>query len=479
MIPLSFGQNRLWLLDQFEGTGWTYNGVVQVRLRGLLDVTALDAAVSDVLKRHEVLRTVFPGDDGTPRQEVLPHHRGLAPLTVVDVPPGGLDALLERSARRPFRLTDEIAFTATLFTVSPREHVLHLVMHHIVMDGWSVRPLMRDLALAYTARRGGGAPQWEPLPVQYSEFARWQRDTLGEATDPGSLLSEQLDHWRAALAAMPEEMVLPADRARPDTPSYRGASVPFVIDAGLHRRLLDLARESRATLFMVTHAALGALFGRLGAGDDIPVGTSVAGRLDEALDDLVGFFVNTVVLRTDVSGNPTVRELIGRVRDTDLAAFDQQEAPFDAVVEAIAPRRVFGRHPLAQTMLAIHSFQPPAPDFPGLDVEVGDGGHIERHSAKFDLYFDLTETWDSDGGPAGVRGELKYATDLWDEGSARSLAERFALTLTAMAAGPHRLVSDLDLLSERERLLVTAGPARVLDRRLRLLPPGVPGELYL
>ncbi|WP_239121178.1 condensation domain-containing protein, partial [Planomonospora parontospora] len=226
--------------------------------------------------------------------------------------------------------------------------VLLLVVHHVAADGWSMAPLARDVIAAYAARTEGRAPVWEPLPVQYADYAAWQRELLGEECDPGSVAARQAGFWREALAGLPVELELPVDRARPVVASYRGGTVPVEIDAGLHRELGVLARGSGASVFMVVQAGLAALLCRLGAGSDVPIGTVVAGRSDEALDELVGMFVNTLVLRTDVGGDPSFRELVGRVREGDLGAFGHQDLPFERVVELVDPVRSMARHPLFQ-----------------------------------------------------------------------------------------------------------------------------------
>jgi amino acid adenylation domain-containing protein len=455
VIPLSYGQQRLWLIDRFDGLGWTYNIVMYARMHGELDRAALEAALADVLARHEALRTVFPDDHGVPRQEILPVGPNLQSLTVAAGRTGDFEEALEKIALHEFDLTREIPFRAVLCAVSPREHLLYLVMHHIAVDGWSIEPLMRDLALAYSARHKGVAPGWEPLPVQYADYAQWQRHILGSADDTDSLMADQLAFWRSALAGMPADLALPCDRPRPESTRYRGGCVDFAVGPQTHESLVGLAKDSRATLFMVVHAALAALFNRVGAGEDIPLGTALAGRSDEALNDVVGFFVNTLVLRADVSGDPTFRELIARVRQFDLSAFDQQEVPFDSVVEALAPRRVPGRHPLFQTMLTIQSDYVLTPDFAGLEVSTGKCELVEQRAAKFDLYFDLAESWEGPDQPAGMKGQLKYAADMWDEPSARRMAERLVQVMEAMAADPDRPVSLLGLLSERERQVLS------------------------
>ncbi|MEU4411272.1 amino acid adenylation domain-containing protein, partial [Streptosporangium sp. NPDC023963] len=441
-VPLSFAQRRLWFLGELEGPSATYDIPMVLRLTGELDVDALRAALHDVVGRHEVLRTVFGGTDGRPYQRILPAGDVVVELPVVPATRDGLRRAVGAVAGHVFDLAAEIPLRSWLFHVSPREHVLLVVVHHIASDGWSLAPLARDVSAAYAARAGGAAPAWEPLPVQYADYALWQRDLLGDENDPASALHRQLEYWREALADLPGELSLPADRSRPAVASHRGGTVQVRVDADLHRRLAELARAEGVTMFMVLQAALATLLSRLGAGTDIPVGTPVAGRTDHNLDDLVGFFVNTLVIRTDLSGDPTFRELLHRVRERTLDALAHQDVPFERLVEDLAPTRSMARHPLFQTMLVLQNTAPASLDLPGLDVERLDTGD---RPARFDLDIELHETH------AGLTGTVTYAADLFDHDTVETLAERFVRLLGAVAGDPARRVDDLEPLGEAER----------------------------
>ncbi|WP_414945628.1 amino acid adenylation domain-containing protein, partial [Amycolatopsis sp. cmx-11-32] len=446
LVPLSYAQQRLWFLDQLEGPSATYNIPLPLRLSGTLDIEVLRAAVADVVARHETLRTVFPVVDGSPRQRVLDPADAVVEVSIVD--PDDVDAAVDAKAREPFDLAGEPPIRVRLFQVALDEYVLLVVIHHIAGDGWSLAPLARDLATAYSARLRGKAPSWPPLPVQYVDYALWQRELLGDEDDPASPIFDQIEFWRHRLAGLPAELNLPTDRPRPSVAGYRGDSVAFHLDADVHQAALCLARSAGATVFMVVQTALAVTLSRLGAGVDIPIGTPVAGRTDEALDDLVGFFVNTLVLRTDVSGDPSFRELLDRVREADLAAFAHQDAPFERLVEVLNPERSLARHPLFQVMLSFHNNADAVVDLPGLVV---DGHDASTDAAKFDLGFNMREELSAEGRPAGLAGAIEYAVDLFDAETVAVIGERLARVLTAAVAEPDRAVGALEVLSPAER----------------------------
>ncbi|MFC7534641.1 amino acid adenylation domain-containing protein, partial [Actinoplanes sp. GCM10030250] len=343
--------------------------------------------------------------------------------------------------------------------------VLVLVLHHIACDGWSLRPLARDLAEAYAARCAGRAPDLPPLPVQYADYAVWQRELLSEL-DPDSLAARQLDYWRTQLADLPDGTGLATDRPRPATRTYAGDVAAFEVGAELHRRLTELGQQHRASFFMVVQAGLAALLTRLGAGTDIPLGTAVAGRNDPALDDLVGFFVNTLVLRSDTSGRPTFHELLDRVRETDLAAYANQDVPFDRVVEEINPDRHTDRSPLFQIMLGFQNTAEATFELAGLHVDEPTGAFSQPH-AKYDLEVIVRER---PGG--GAEGLLLYSTDLFDATTVRTLLDRLMRFFEGVAADPGQPVTDIDILSADERRLIfeaprQAGPGRTMPELLR------------
>ncbi|MFD7591106.1 amino acid adenylation domain-containing protein, partial [Kitasatospora sp. NPDC059811] len=481
-LPLSFAQRRLWFLHRMDGPSATYNMPLALRLTGDLDREALAAALADVVARHESLRTVLRETDGAPHQQVLGADEAHPPLPVVELDESRLAERLAEAARRGFDLAAEPPIRAELYALAPGRHVLLVVVHHIAADGWSMGPLSRDLATAYAARCQGGAPQWSPLSVQYADYTLWQRDLLGEAADRGSLFTRQLGYWKEELAGLPDQVRLPADRPRPAEASQRGGRIEVRLDEDLHQDLRGLATAHGASMFMVLQAGLAALLTRLGAGTDIPIGSPIAGRTDQALDDLVGFFVNTLVLRTDTGGDPGFAELVGRVRQKALAAYAHQDVPFEYLVEAVNPTRSLAHHPLFQVMLGLQNA--PAGEFTLSGLETA---HLEAPTgtARVDLTVSLAEQYGPDGSPAGVLGAVEYATDLFDPATVELLFARWVRLLRAAAAEPDQPIGRLDLLSgeERRELLVEfnrtdaelpeAALPELFARRVRATPDAV------
>ncbi|OEV05565.1 non-ribosomal peptide synthetase [Streptomyces oceani] len=453
-LPLSAEQHRLWLLESMGQGGEPYHIPVVVRLDGPLDTQALRSAFSDLLARHESLRTVYREDDQGPHQVVLPAATcGIALETVPEQPDPAPDDfsvpefdLAQRPPVRALLVPDARAFDRT--SGETHSHLLMLTLHHVVADGWSMGPLVRDLSEAYTARGAGRRPEWQPLPAQYADYALRQRERLGAKESAGSPAALQLGHWKQELAEMPPELPLPYDRVRPARATFAGHRIPLHLDAREHRSLVALAREVGTSPFMVVHAALTALLQRLGGGDDIVVGTPVAGRDEEEYHDVVGFFVNTLVLRVDASGNPDFRELLRRVREADLAAYAHQDLPFEQLVESLAPQRSLSRHPLFQVMLALNNTPAPALALPGLRATVVES---DRQTAKFDMTWDLTEEHDTSGRPAGLTGAVEYSSDLFDGATVRRFTGQFVRLLRSALAHPDRPLSALTMLTDDER----------------------------
>ena len=447
-LPLSFAQRRLWFLDRLEGRSATYNIPFALRLTGALDQAALEAALGDLVERHESLRTIFPDTLGVPRQLILEASAARPVLEVKSATEAELGELVAAAAGLGFDLSSELLLRAQLFVLGESEHVLLLVLHHITGDGWSWGPLARDLGRAYAARCRGSAPELAALPVQYADYTLWQHEVLGEESDPDSAIARQLAFWTSTLEGVPDQLELPTDRPRPAVASHRGDTVSLTLGPGLHQALVGLARDCGVSLFMVLQAGVAALLTRLGAGTDIPIGSPIAGRTDGALDDLVGFFVNTLVLRTDTGGNPSFRDLIARVRATNLAAYNHQELPFERLVEIVNPARSLARHPLFQVMLAFQSNAPVGLDLPGLTTAFEP---VAATTAKFDLSVSLGEQRGRDGTPMGIHGVLEYATDLFDRASVEAMAGRLVRLLEAALAAPDRAIGSLDILAPAER----------------------------
>ncbi|NKQ27222.1 non-ribosomal peptide synthetase [Streptomyces galbus] len=457
MIPLSFAQRRLWFLHRLEGPSATYNIPFVLRLEGPLDTAALAAAVTDVVTRHESLRTlVVEHADGTPEQRILPPEEAAVPFRVTDVTADAVDDSLHEAVSRGFRLDAEPPLRVTVLRVSPEEHVLVFVFHHIAADGASMAPFLRDLVTAFTARRLGTPPGWAPLAVQYKDYTLWQRQMVGDADDPDSVVAEQLAYWREELDGVPQPVQLPLDRSRPTAADHRGGHVGLTLDEDLLAGIRKVAADRGATAPMVAQAALAVLLHHLGAGNDLTIGSPIEGRADEQLEDLVGFFANTWVLRADLSGNPAFTDLLDQVRDRALGAYDHQDIPFEHLVELLDPDRTTAYQPLFQVMLA-WQFTWSDVELPGLrvtPVPLGTG------TAKFDLFLNIVP--DPCG---GARGRLEYATHLFDHTTAESIVERYVRVLRQVVADPGTRLGATDVLTgaERDRLTRPGEPVRPQD----------------
>ena len=463
-VPLSYAQRRLWFFHRYEGPSATYNIPLVVRMSGDLDVEALRAALSDVVARQESLRTIFVEDDlGVAFQRILLAEEVSVPLPLIEVDAARVAEAAQEAVRHRFDLTAEIPLHGSLVRVTdePGTYVLALVMHHIAGDGASLVPFARDVAVAYRARAAGRAPEWAPLPVQYADYTLWQHVMLGEESDPDSVLARQLDYWRTELADLVQPLPLPTDRPRPPEASHRGGMVHFEVAPDLLAALEVLAHDRAATASMVLQAVFAVVLSRLGAGDDVVIGTPIEGRNRDGLADLVGFFVNTWVLRVDLSGNPTFDEVLRRVRDKALAAYENQDAPFDQLVELLNPDRSTAYHPLFQVMLVLQNTEWSSPELPGMTwaTETAVTG-----TSKFDLMMTLNEV----AAPSGERvlaGHLEFATDLFDRDTVESITARFVRVLEQVVRDPGVPAAVVDVLlpGERDQVMAEHDDALLLD----------------
>ncbi|HEX2077834.1 MAG TPA: condensation domain-containing protein, partial [Longimicrobium sp.] len=384
--PLSFSQRRLWFLDRMEPGNVFYNLPNAVRLRGALDVPALERALGEIVRRHEALRTTFAEADGSPVQVIAPF--GGFALPVEDLSGLG-EADREAAARRrvgeeaarPFDLSAGPLFRAGLLRLGAEDHVLLLSMHHIVSDGWSLGVLLRELSALYAAYREGRESPLPELPVQYADYAVWQHEQLA-----GGVLDRQLAYWRERLADAPALLELPTDHPRPAVQTYRGATVPVELSVELLERLQALGRSEGATLYMTLLAAFQVLLSKYSGSKDIVVGTSIAGRTRKEFEELIGFFVNTLVLRTDLSGDPSFRETLRRVREATLGAYVHQELPFEKLVAELQPERSLSHSPLFQVVFSLQDRNQPVGGLAGLKAG---GVEAELGTAKFDLELNL------------------------------------------------------------------------------------------
>ena len=424
--PLSPAQQRIWSLEQLAPGNIAYNNAVALRLTGPLDPAALQQALQQVVDRHEVLRTTFHDNDQGPVQVV--HRSVTVDLPVQDAPAGEVDRLARAHAREPLALDRGPLLRARLLRVSTTEHVLLINMHHIVSDGWSAGVLFAELGSLYAAYQAGQPCPLPPLPRQFADHAVAQRER-----DRAGAFTAELDYWRRRLADLPR-LELPTDRPRPPVPGNQGARVPVHIDRSLAAALAALGRATGATPFMVLHAALATVLHRASGQTDLAVGTAVAGRQQPETEALVGVFINTVMIRTDLAGHPTFGQLLDRAKDSVLGALAHQEVPFERLVDALKVPRDPGYTPLCQALLVLHNTPVPKLALGGLTLE---GLDVDPGTAKLDLTVELRE------GADGIRGTFEYRTDLFEEATIARLARNLVTLLAAATADPHRRLSEL------------------------------------
>ncbi|HEX6291081.1 MAG TPA: amino acid adenylation domain-containing protein [Herpetosiphonaceae bacterium] len=449
--PLSFAQQRLWFLDQLVSDSWAYVMPLALRLRGRLDRAALEQSLGLLIARHATLRTSFGVRDGQPVQTIAPapSQPEAARLVLRDLQAtpqerreAEVQRHIEQAVRQPFNLEDGPLLRALLLRLDEDEHVLLLTLHHIIADGWSLGVLLRELVALYQGCASGQTAALPPLPIQYADFAAWQRGWV-----QGELLDRQMAYWKQQLADIPPLLPLPTDHPRPSIGTFRGARQTFALPEPLTTALRSLSQREGVTLFMTLLAAFQTLLARYTGQLDILVGTPIAGRTHVEIEGLIGLFANTLVLRGDLSGNPTFQALLARVRETTLSGFAHQDLPFEQIVEAFQPDRDLSRNPLFQVMFVLQNTPAPQVDLPDLSVRLID---VDSGTAKFDLWLSIHESGSE------LLGALEYNTDLFERGSIQRLVGHFETLLAAVVAAPDTRLADLPLLTSDEQRQIAA-----------------------
>jgi amino acid adenylation domain-containing protein len=453
-LPLSFAQQRLWFIDQLEPGGSVYNFPAAVRLKGPLNMAALKQSLDEIVKRHEALRTTFAIVDGRPVQVIAPHLTLALPIVDLRGLPefereSEVQRLATSEAQRPFDLAEGPLVRTTVLRLGEDEHVGLLTMHHIVTDGWSTGILIREMAVLYDAFCSGRPASLPELPVQYADFAHWQRIWL-----QGELLETQLTYWKQQLLGAPPLIELPTDHPRPAVQTFHGAHQSILLPKTLGDALKAISRQEEVTLFMTLLAAFTILLHGYTNQDDIVVGTPTANRNRLEIEGLIGFFVNTLVLRTDLSDNPSVRDLLRRVREVCLGAYAHQDLPFERLVEELHTTRDLSRNPLFQVMFLLQNASLQPVQLPGLNLTPVE---VDTGTTHFDLTLHIVDT------DQGLLGTLAYNTDLFEAATITRMLGHFRTLLEAVATAPERRVSDLPLLTEAERqqLLLNSSGTKV------------------
>ena len=437
-VPSSFAQQRLWFLDQLEPGSASYNIQRAARMKGRLDLPALRQSLNALVARHESLRTNFGSYQGEPAQIIAPAREiEIAVIDLTGLKPEERETEARRlaaiAAQDPFDLAQDQLLRATLFQLDEQDHVLHLVMHHIISDGWSLGILFREIGTLYEAFANNRPPPLPELPIQYADFASWQRQWL-----QGDLFEEQLAYWTKQLAGAPAVLELPVDKPRPAVQTFNGAYHSTVLPTRLGDSLNELSRREGATLFMTLLAAFQTLLSRYTNQEDILVGTPIANRTRTEIEGLIGFFVNTLVMRTDLSGNPSFRELLRRVREVSLEAYAHQDLPFERLVEELQPERSLSYMPLFQVLFAVQNMPKSFLTLPALELQ---DFSLDRKTSKFDLSLYIGES------VKGLTVTFEYNTDLFEAATIARMAEHFQTLLEAIVSNPEQRLADLPLLT--------------------------------
>ncbi|MGB7922670.1 MAG: condensation domain-containing protein [Pyrinomonadaceae bacterium] len=449
-LPVSFAQRRMWFMDQLNKGNITFNNPRAFRLAGPLDANALQDALNLMIRRHETLRTVYRTVEGEPVQVILPHAEvvmrrvSVESLNEMERSSGAID-LLKRLREEPFDLENDVVVRAVLIKLDSRDHILGLVMHHIVSDNWAEWAFFQELGAAYDSISVGLEPHLPALPVQYADFAVWQRQYM-----QGEALDEHLSYWTTKLRDLPAVLTLPTDRPRPAVQTYRGATQPFSFSPELSTAIREASRRHGVTVFMLLLAVYKVMLCRYTNEEDIVVGSPIANRNSKETENLVGIFINTLVLRTDCSDNPPFEELLRRVRETALEAYAHQDLPFEMLVEKLQPERSLSYHPLFQVMFVHHNT--PAVKLSLRGIETAEL-QVKHSNAKFDLCLSIRDEGES------LDGWVEYSVDLFDAPTIERLVGHFQTLLKGFLARPERRLWDFEMITaaEREELLALAG----------------------
>ena len=447
IFPVSFAQERLWLLDQLEPDRAVYNVPSAVTLPGNVNADVLRRALNEIVKRHEVLRTKFMSVDGKPSQVILPSLNIELPVhDLRNMSAGQRQAevarLTEAEARRPFDLSQGPLLRAQLLRVTNEQNLLLLTMHHIISDGWSVGIFFRELSLLYEAAYQGRRSPLPELPIQYADYAQWQRERLS-----GTTLAELLGYWRNQLAGAPVVLELPLDKVRPPVQSFRGEVRTFQLGVELTRRLRELSQRSGVTLFMTLLAAFKVLLYRYTGEEDLVVGTPIAGRNRAEIEGLIGFFINSLALRTKLNGNPSFTELLQRVREVTLGAYEHQDLPFEKLVEELQPERSLSHAPLFQVVFSLQNAPTMSGAADGQDTapdtsEAAPQAHTS--TSKFDLTVSTAEIGKN------LMGSFEYNTDIFEAARIKRMIDQYRRLLEAVVENPEQRLSDIHLITDEE-----------------------------